>query len=65
MFSENDLKGLDRRYFHIIMANEYDVTLMSKNTGHYWYLHNPGYPEGGMLLSVIIPEHFPGYLTIL
>ena len=38
MFSERELKGLDRGYFNIIMANDYDLTLMSKNTGHYWYL---------------------------
>lgn len=33
MFSERELKGLDRGYFNIIMANDYDLTLMSKNTG--------------------------------
>ena len=38
VFSERELKGLDRGYFNIIMANDYDLTLMSKNTGHYWYL---------------------------
>ena len=40
-FQRGKLKGLDRGYFNIIMANDYDLTLMSKNTGHYWYLHNP------------------------
>ncbi|MBO6207868.1 MAG: hypothetical protein J6O73_13130 [Lachnospiraceae bacterium] len=28
----------------IIIADPYDVTIMSRNTGHYWYLHNPEYP---------------------
>lgn len=50
MFSERELKGLDRGYFNIIMANNYDLTLMSKNTGHYWYLHNPEYPEEGKVI---------------
>lgn len=50
MFSERELKGLDRGYFNIIMANDYDLTLMSKNTGHYWYLHNPEYPEEGKVI---------------
>ena len=50
MFSERELKGLDRGYFNIIMANDYDLTLMSKNTGHYWYLHNPEYPEEGTVI---------------
>ena len=45
MFSNEDLKCLDPEYFSIIIADAYDVTVMSKNTGHYWYLHNPEYPE--------------------
>ena len=45
MFDANDLRYLDPTYFNIITANEYDVTVMSRNTGHYWYLHNPEYRE--------------------
>ena len=45
MFSNEDLKCLDPKYFQIIYVNEYDVTVMSRNTGHYWYLHNPEYTE--------------------
>lgn len=45
MFSNEDLKCLDPKYFSIITTDAYDVTIMSRNTGHYWYLHNPEYPE--------------------
>ena len=45
MFSNDDLKCLDPEYFNIITTDAYDVTIMSRNTGHYWYLHNPEYPK--------------------
>ena len=45
MFSTEELNSLDRKYFNVIAVNDYDVTIMSRNTGHYWYLHNPEYPE--------------------
>lgn len=35
MFDENDLEYLDSKYFKIIAVNEYDVTFMSRNIGHY------------------------------
>lgn len=41
MFSSEDMKCLDPQYFSIIVTDAYDVTIMSRNTGHYWYLHNP------------------------
>lgn len=41
MFSNDDLKCLDPKYFSIITTDVYDATSMSKNTEHYWYLHNP------------------------
>ena len=50
MFSNEDLKCLDPKYFNIIAVNEYDVTIQSYNTGHYWYLHNPEYPEKGTVI---------------
>lgn len=34
MFSSEDLKVLDSKYFSIIAADDYDVTIMSRNTGH-------------------------------
>lgn len=30
-----------------ILAENYDVTIQSKNTGHIWYIHNPEYPGEG------------------
>ena len=45
MFSTEDLRCLDPDYFVILVVDPYEVTLMSKNTGHYWYLHNPEYPQ--------------------
>lgn len=55
MFSSEDLKCLDPRYFSVITTDAYDVTIMSRNTGHYWYLHNPEYPEEGTV--VIFHRH--------
>lgn len=37
------VKCLDPKYFSIISVDDYDVTIMSRNTGHIWYLHNPEY----------------------
>ena len=45
MFSAKELKTIDNGYFTVIMANEYDVTLLSNNTRHVWYIHNTEYPE--------------------
>lgn len=50
MFDANNFKCLDPKYFLIINVNEYDVTVMSRNTGHYWYLHNSEYPEKGTVI---------------
>ena len=50
MFDADDLKCLDPKYFNIIATDAYDVTIMSRNTGHYWYLHNPEYPEKGTVI---------------
>lgn len=47
MFSTEDLKAIDPEYFSIITVSDYDVTIMSKNTGHIWYIHNPEYPGKG------------------
>lgn len=48
MFSTEELLSLDRSYFDVICADAYDVTIMSKNTGHVWYIHNPEYSEPGI-----------------
>lgn len=51
MFNTKDLKCLDPNYFCIIAVDDYDVTIISRNTGHYWYLHNLECPGEG---SVVI-----------
>lgn len=50
MFDKNDLSCLDPKYFEIISIDDYDVTIMSRNTGHVWYLHNPEYPGPGTVI---------------
>ena len=56
MFSNEDLKCLDPEYFSIITTDAYDVTIMSRNTGHYWYLHCTEYPTEQSL--IIFHKHF-------
>lgn len=51
MFNTEDLKCLDSEYFCIITVDDYDVTVMSGNTGHYWYLHNPEYLGEGSVVT--------------
>ena len=50
MFDARDFECLDPNYFQIINVNDYDVTVRSRNTGHYWYLHNPEYSEQGTVI---------------
>jgi hypothetical protein len=40
MFTTEELQAIDRKYFTVIMADAYDVTLISNNTRHVWYIHN-------------------------
>lgn len=47
MFETEQLSRLDPKYFNIILADNHDVTIQSRNTGHYWYLHCTGYPSEG------------------
>ncbi len=42
MFSQEELNSVDSRYFNIILLDPYDVSIQSKNTGHYWSLHSTG-----------------------
>lgn len=44
MFSEKTLRELDPKYFNILVSDAYDVTIQSRNTGHYWYLHCSRFP---------------------
>ena len=40
MFTTEELQAIDRKYFTVIVADAYDVTLISNNTRHVWYIHN-------------------------
>lgn len=40
MFTTEELQSIDRKYFTVIVADPYDVTLISNNTRHVWYIHN-------------------------
>lgn len=55
MFEQKSLDKTDGDYFNIIIADSQDVTIQSRNTGHYWYLHCAGYPTEEAL--VIFHKH--------
>lgn len=55
MFSTEQIQQVDPAYFNIILASDTDITIQSKNTGHYWYLHCTGYPSEGS--CVIFHKH--------
>lgn len=57
MFDMKELDSLDQQYFTVLYKDVYDVTIRSKNTGHYWSLHSPDCPEQG----VVIIFHFHRY----
>lgn len=47
LFWTKEIKKMDKSYFSIILVENYDVTIQSKNTGHILYIHNPEYPGKG------------------
>ena len=49
MISEKELKYIDPKYFAIISVSDYDITVKSKNTGHFWYIHDPDCSERNIL----------------
>ena len=55
MYTQQELDEIDKKYFSIILMNEYDVTLMSKNTNHVWQLHNVELPDGE--ITVVFHKH--------
>lgn len=55
MYSQRELEAIDKKYFSIILMNEYDVTLMSKNTHHVWQLHNVELPDEE--ITVVFHKH--------
>ncbi len=38
MFTQKDLRNIDRSYFRVISAGCFGVTLQSKNTSHCWHI---------------------------
>lgn len=55
MFTQEDVEALDPGYFEIICKDDRDVTIMSRNTRHVWYIHNPEYPS--LRSCVIFHKH--------
>lgn len=45
MFTGKDLSAIDRRYFKVIQATGFSVTIKSKNTGHCWHILIHEYPH--------------------
>ena len=44
MFDARELESLDATYFTVLYKDPFDVTIRSKNTGHFWSLHSPECP---------------------
>lgn len=55
MYTQQELDSIDRKYFAVIVADQYDVTLMSRNTRHVWQLHNVELPDGD--ITVVFHKH--------
>lgn len=55
MFTTEELQSIDRKYFTVIVADAYDVTLISNNTRHVWQLHNVELPDGDV--TVVFHKH--------
>lgn len=51
---------VEEKYFSIITTDAYDMAIMSRNIGHFWYLHNPEYPEQGTV--IIFHKHKASHL---
>ncbi len=52
MFTTEELQEIDDKYFRMIVLDPYDLTIQSKCTGHYWYLHSTGYPNDQAIKSI-------------
>ena len=55
MYTRQELNAIDRSYFEVIIADEYEVTLMSRNTRHVWHLRNVELQDGEV--TVILHKH--------
>lgn len=59
MFKKEDIESIDRKYFTVIVANEYDIILVSNNTHHVWYIHNVELPDRE--LCIVFHKHKPSH----
>ena len=50
MFTTEELQEIDDKYFRMIVLDPNDLTIQSKCTGHYWYLHYTEYPQDESLV---------------
>lgn len=50
MFDAKELESLDATYFTVIYKDPFDVTIRSKNTGHFWSLHSPDCPDNNVVI---------------
>ena len=55
MYTRQEPEAIDRSHFEVIIADEYDVTLMSRNTRHIWHLRNVELLDGEA--TVILHKH--------
>lgn len=55
MFRETELEMIDSSYFNVICKDEKDVTIQSRNSKHWWYLHSAEACENGA--CVIYHKH--------
>lgn len=53
IYTQQKLDAIDRKYYAMIVADQYYVTLMSKNTHYVWQLHNVELPDGDMMVVSI------------
>ena len=70
MFDAKNLPVLDPKYFSIIFTDTFDVTVMSWNIVHYWFIHNLEYPTTGTCIifhkhRALHPYHQRGYANSL
>lgn len=50
MFDARELESLDATYFTVLYKDPFDVTIRSKNTGHFWSLHSPECPGNDVVI---------------
>lgn len=51
MYTQQELDSIDRKYFAVILMDDYDITLMSRNTHHMWQLHSVDLPDGRLFVT--------------